>query len=99
MKKPIRPLTNEEGEVRELTMADMRRFRPTFDVLPPELVEIIKNRKVGERGPQLAPVKKQVTLRIDQDVLAKFKDTGAGWQGRINAALRKAITKPGRRSA
>lgn len=99
MKKPIRPLTNEEGEVRELTMADMRRFRPTFEVLPPELVEIIKNRKVGERGPQLAPVKKQVTLRIDQDVLAKFKDTGAGWQGRINAALRKAITKPGRRSA
>ncbi len=99
MKKPIRPLTNEEGEVRELTMADMRRFRPTYEVLPPELVEIIKNRKVGERGPQLAPVKKQVTLRIDQDVLAKFKDTGAGWQGRINAALRKAITKPGRRSA
>ena len=99
MKKSIRPLTNEEGEVRELTMADMRRFRPTFEVLPSELVEIIKNRKVGERGPQLAPVKKQVTLRIDQDVLAKFKDTGAGWQGRINAALRKAITKPGRRSA
>ena len=96
MKKPI---INEDGEIRELDAEDMRKFRPTFEVLPPELVEIIKNRKVGERGPQLAPVKKQVTLRIDQDVLAKFKDTGAGWQGRINAALRKAITKPGRRSA
>lgn len=99
MKKPLRPLTNEEGEVRELTMADMRRFRPTFDVLPPELVEIIKNRKVGERGPQVAPVKQQVTLRLDQDVLETYRATGAGWQGRINAALRKAVAKPRRRSA
>lgn len=94
-----KPLTDEEGEVRELLASDFKMMRPAFEVLPPELVEIIKNRKVGERGPQLAPVKKQVTLRIDQDVLAKFKDTGAGWQGRINAALRKAVTKPGRRSA
>ena len=45
-----------------------------------------------------APVKKQalpgvkemVSLRIDQDVLEHFQDGGAGWQDRINAALRKA---------
>ena len=34
--------------------------------------------------------KKQVTLRLDQETLAHFKAAGAGWQGRINAALRKA---------
>ena len=94
-----KPLINEEGEIRELTMAEMRRFRPAFEVLSPELVEIIKNRKVGVRGPQVAPVKQQVTLRLDQDVLETFRASGAGWQGRINAALRKAVAKTGRRSA
>ena len=94
-----KPLTNEDGEIREITMAEMRRFRPAFEVLPPELVEIIKNRKVGQRGPQVAPVKQQVTLRLDRDVLETFRATGAGWQGRINDALRKAALKTGRRSA
>jgi uncharacterized protein (DUF4415 family) len=32
--------------------------------------------------------KTQVTLRIDTDVLNKFKATGAGWQRRINDALK-----------
>lgn len=34
--------------------------------------------------------KEQVSLRIDKDVLAKFRAGGAGWQTRINEALRKA---------
>lgn len=34
--------------------------------------------------------KEQVTLRIDQDVLERFREDGPGWQDRINAALRKA---------
>jgi uncharacterized protein (DUF4415 family) len=29
-------------------------------------------------------------LRIDRDVLDHFQEAGAGWQDRINAALRKA---------
>lgn len=94
-----KPLTNEDGEVREMTMAEMRRFRPAFEVLPPDLVEIIKNRKVGERGPQVAPVKQQVTLRLDKDVLNIFRSSGPGWQSRINEALRKAVSKTLRRSA
>lgn len=90
MKKPI---IDEDGEIRELTAVDMRRFRPASEALSPELYAILTNRKVGERGPQIAPVKQQVTLRLDQDVLETFRATGAGWQGRINAALRKAATK------
>nr|WP_274705395.1 BrnA antitoxin family protein [Sphingomonas sp. H160509] len=27
-------------------------------------------------------------MRLDPDVLAKFREGGPGWQGRINAALR-----------
>ena len=34
--------------------------------------------------------KEQVTLRIDRDVLEFFQADGAGWQDRINAALRRA---------
>jgi uncharacterized protein (DUF4415 family) len=34
--------------------------------------------------------KRQVTLRLDPDVIEKFRATGAGWQSRINDALRKA---------
>lgn len=35
--------------------------------------------------------KKQVTLRLDADVLDTFRSGGPGWQSRINAALRKAL--------
>lgn len=45
-----------------------------------------------KRGrPRLETPKKQVTLRLDQAVLDKFQEGGAGWQGRINDALRKAV--------
>ena len=38
-------------------------------------------------------VKELVSLRIDQDVLEYFQEGGAGWQDRINEALRKAAGK------
>lgn len=53
--------------------------------------------RVGERvvRPGRPPIgtatKQQVTLRLDPDVLARFRADGPGWQGRINDALRKAV--------
>lgn len=41
--------------------------------------------------PLTANPKKQVTLRLDPDVIEKFRSTGKGWQSRINAELRKAL--------
>jgi uncharacterized protein (DUF4415 family) len=41
--------------------------------------------------PKLANPKQQVTLRLDKIVLETFKASGAGWQTRINEALRKAL--------
>ena len=35
--------------------------------------------------------KQQVTLRLDADVLEKFRATGKGWQSRINAELRRIL--------
>jgi uncharacterized protein (DUF4415 family) len=40
--------------------------------------------------PKAASTKQQVTLRLDRDVLERFRQTGEGWQSRINEALRKA---------
>ena len=34
--------------------------------------------------------KAQVSLRLDQDVIAAFRAQGPGWQSRMNEALRKA---------
>ena len=41
--------------------------------------------------PISANPKKQVTLRLDPDVVAGFRATGKGWQSRINAELRKVL--------
>jgi uncharacterized protein (DUF4415 family) len=64
-------------------------MRSAAEVLPPELLNILPKRKPGQRGPQKTPTKQQVTLRLDRDVVERFRSTGPGWQGRINEALRK----------
>jgi uncharacterized protein (DUF4415 family) len=35
--------------------------------------------------------KRQITLRLDSEVLSFFKDTGARYQSRINAVLREYV--------
>ena len=39
------------------------------------------------RGPQKKPTKKQLTIRLDQDVVEYFELQGKGWQTRINQVL------------
>ena len=57
--------------------------------------DIRRNNVPVRRGrPRSAAPKRQVTLRLDPDVVDKFKAGGAGWQSRINAALRSAVDKP-----
>lgn len=41
--------------------------------------------------PPLDRPKKQVSLRLDQDVIDRFRADGPGWQSRINDALRKTL--------
>jgi len=40
---------------------------------------------------QLPHTKKQITLRIDAEVLEFFKHTGRGYQSRMNAVLRSYV--------
>lgn len=37
------------------------------------------------------PSKKQITLRLDEDVVAFFKESGKGYQTRMNAVLRAFV--------
>lgn len=41
------------------------------------------------RGPQKAPKKQKIALRLAPDVVERYKATGPGWHQRIEAVLRE----------
>ncbi len=75
--------TDEMLDVAELAIGG-KVIRPATGYLGP-------NGVVRGRPPIGDKAKRQVTLRLDPDVLDRFRADGPGWQGRINAALRKAV--------
>jgi uncharacterized protein (DUF4415 family) len=79
------PLTDAGGEVRELTTADLRSFKPANETLPLTLQKTLGMRI---RGPQKAPTKVSTTIRLSPDVVQAFRATGDGWQTRVDAALK-----------
>jgi uncharacterized protein (DUF4415 family) len=78
------PLTTKSGEVRELTEQDFKQAVP-FSGLPESLRKTLSRRA---RGPQKAPVKERITIRLSPEVVASFRATGEGWQTRLDAALK-----------
>jgi len=77
---------DEVSDNPEWTAEDFRNAKPFADVFP-ELAATIRR----GRGPQKAPTKTLVSLRLSPDVLEKFKADGPGWQSRIDEVLRKAV--------
>jgi uncharacterized protein (DUF4415 family) len=69
----------------EITDEMWARARPAVEVAP-EIVAAYRR----SRGPQKAPTKQLVSIRLDRDVVAYFRKRGAGWQQRVNETLRKA---------
>jgi uncharacterized protein (DUF4415 family) len=78
-------LIDEDGEVRELTSGDVALFKP-FASLPEGERKML--RKLGKRGPQKAPKKVPVSIRLSPEVVEGLRATGNGWQGRADEALR-----------
>ena len=79
-------------------MADQPRRPRTLNDARTEAEAAFKKTtaKVAEAPPKttaLPGVRELVSLRIDQDVLEYFREGGAGWQDRINEALRRAAGK------
>ena len=68
----------------ELTDEELAEMRPFAEVLSELAASIAKG-----RGPNKAPTKRLVSLRLSGEVIDKYKAGGAGWQSRIDADLRK----------
>ncbi len=54
--------------------------------LPAPMRRTIADARRG-RGPQKAPTKQQITLRLSRDVVATYRSMGRGWQARMDADL------------
>jgi uncharacterized protein (DUF4415 family) len=86
MKKQLKPRTPSRGR------ADLDRLRgmsetEVRDTSPPELSGLPHDFWVSAE--LVEPVRKQaVSLRIDEDVLAWFRERGPRYQSRMNAVLR-----------
>ncbi len=71
----------------EVTKAEFKEFRPFREVFPDLAASI--DRKLGR--PRAESPKKAISLRLDAEVIERFKAGGDGWQSRMNEALRKAV--------
>ncbi len=91
--KPVLPPEWDDPDLPELTdeMLDMAAYIVGGKVIREATGYLGPNGMVRGRPPQRGVAKQQVTLRIDPDVIDKFRAGGPGWQGRINEALRKAV--------
>ena len=74
----------EDVQSPELTDEQMARAKPFGEVFP-ELAASIRR----GRGPNKAPTKKLVSLRLSGQVIDAYKAGGPGWQSRIDADLRR----------
>lgn len=88
MKKQANPeLIDDENP--EWTTKDIARARPASDVLPELFGAAVAQEMLKPRGrPRAQIVKDRITIRLSSEVTSAFRSTGAGWQTRIDAALR-----------
>ena len=64
--------------------------------IPPLKESFWKN---AVRNPFYRPVKQQLTVRLDADVVAWLRDQGKGYQTRLNRVLREAMLADIKKSA
>ncbi|MBX9937535.1 MAG: BrnA antitoxin family protein [Burkholderiaceae bacterium] len=80
-----------DDDAPEATAEWFAKARPASEVL----ADLLGNDAAREmlkpkRGrPALAQPKEHINIRLDADVVSAFKGSGAGWQTRLNNALRE----------
>jgi uncharacterized protein (DUF4415 family) len=85
-----KPLIDDDGEVREITAEDVALFKP-FTTLPKAEQKVLLN--LRRRGPQKAPKKVPISIRLSPDVVEGLRATGNGWQVRADEALRSWLSE------
>ena len=83
----IQRMIASDPDAPEATDDQIARAKPFQDVFPELASNLRKN--LGGR-PRSENPKVAVSLRLDQEVVARFKAQGPGWQSRMNEALRSA---------
>ena len=73
-------MASERDDNPEWTKADFARARPAAEVLPPEFVASYRGRG-RPKGSVKPDTKQQITLRLDRDVIERFRATGAWCRG------------------
>ncbi|MDK9723101.1 MAG: BrnA antitoxin family protein [Rhodospirillales bacterium] len=81
-------LEQADPENPEWTAQDFKRAS-AFEALPKNLQKTLK----GRGRPKIEAPKVAVSLRLSPDVLSGFKETGKGWQSRLDAALREWLER------
>lgn len=84
-----KPLIDKDGEVRELTAEDLKKFKPLSEANPALYAKIKKG--VGERGSQKSPTKIPISIRVSPEVANYFRAKGKGWQSRIDSILKEYV--------
>ena len=85
-----------EEDIPELTQADIDAIKNIpdeeidFSDIPPLTEQFWQN---AVRGALYRPKKSQVSVRIDNDILAWLKKDGKGYQTRLNQILRQAMNQ------
>lgn len=87
----------KDDDAPELSDAQLAEFRPAAEVLPAAFLEAARRRARGR--PPLDVKKVAIKLRLDPDVVEKFRASGPGWQTRMNDALRQAAPPSPTKSA
>jgi len=70
----------------EWTAAELKASKK-INSLPKSLQQKLASRKT--RGAQTAPTKISTTIRLSSEVVESFRATGAGWQTKIDLALKQ----------
>ncbi len=88
MKTPRPPLTDAEGEVRELTAEDFKEM-VRFTDLPQSVQD--KWHAIQRGRPKVAQPKAMISFRMPQDVITRLKKTGKGYGVLVEHLLRQAL--------
>jgi len=81
-------------ELTKEQQANLKRLasRPDAEIDTSDIPEMTEERfKLAVRRGLYRPVKKQITAKVDADVLEWLKSKGKGYQTRVNAILRREM--------
>ncbi len=89
-------LANAPGKGRALTAKEAAAWNSAVTVkgggYAAVKAAVAAARRPGQRGKQIAPTKQLVSVRYSPEVLSFFKSTGAGWQTRMDEALKQWVS-------